>query len=324
MSLAVAVFCAGRKRWKHRLRSLLVTAFSASHCSIRETSKKAAHTSIEGVALYDPAKHRSLAARFGQDPRASALSFRALALWLLGYPDAAFSRHRRCAQRRARDRQAATMMYALAVISRTLVAAGNYVKASAVADELITLAERKGRSVVEGVRSGRQRLHHGLDRQSLGSGPSDELRDHRVSVNRSYVFDTFILRRTWSGLYAELGQFDDAWRYIDDAMAAVDTNKETWCEADIHRVAGEIALMSPEREVAKAELFFERALAVAREQQAKSWELRAAMSMARLWRDQGKRKEARELLASVYGWFTEGFNTLDLKQAKELLDELAA
>jgi predicted ATPase len=79
--------------------------------------------------------------------------------------------------------------------------------------------------------------------------------------------------------------------------------------------------MSPERDAAKAEAYFERALAVACQQQAKSWELRAAMSMARLRRDQGKRDEARDLLAPVYGWFTEGFDTLDLKQAKALLDE---
>ena len=89
-------------------------------------------------------------------------------------------------------------------------------------------------------------------------------------------------------------------------------------------MAGEIALMSPEPDAAKAEAYFERALAVAREQQAKSWELRAAMSIARLWRDQGKRHEARDLLAPVYGWFTEGFDTLDLKQAKALRDELAS
>jgi predicted ATPase len=82
--------------------------------------------------------------------------------------------------------------------------------------------------------------------------------------------------------------------------------------------------MSPERDAAKAEEYFERALAVAREQQAKSWELRAAMSIARLWRDQGKRDEAGDLLAPVYGWFTEGFDTLDLKEAKALLDQLAA
>ena len=121
----------------------------------------------------------------------------------------------------------------------------------------------------------------------------------------------------------ELGQFDEAWSHIGEAITAVETTKETWYEAEVHRIAGEIALMSPERDAAKAEACFERALAVAREQQAKSWELRAAMSMARLWRDQGKRDEARELLAPVYGWFTEGFDTLDLKQAKALLDELA-
>ena len=81
--------------------------------------------------------------------------------------------------------------------------------------------------------------------------------------------------------------------------------------------------MSPERDTEKAQAYFEGALAVARNQQAKSLELRAAMSMARFWRDQGKRGEARELLAPVYGWFTEGFDTRDLKEAKALLEELA-
>jgi len=102
----------------------------------------------------------------------------------------------------------------------------------------------------------------------------------------------------------------------------METNKQQWCEAEVHRAAGEIALISPERDAAEAEASFERALAIARKQQAKSWELRAAMSMARLWRDQGKRQQARDLLAPVYGWFTEGFDTLDLKEAKALLDEL--
>ena len=82
--------------------------------------------------------------------------------------------------------------------------------------------------------------------------------------------------------------------------------------------------MSPEHDVMRAEAYFEHALAIARQQQAKSWELRAATSMARLWRDQGKRGEARELLAPVYSWFTEGFDTLDLKEAKALLEELGA
>jgi predicted ATPase len=106
-------------------------------------------------------------------------------------------------------------------------------------------------------------------------------------------------------------------------MTAAETTKEKWGEAEIHRTAGEIALMSPEPDAAKAQAHFERAIAIARAQQAKSWELRAATSLARLWRDHGKRQQARDLLAPVYGWFTEGFDTADLKEAKALLDELA-
>ena len=90
-----------------------------------------------------------------------------------------------------------------------------------------------------------------------------------------------------------------------------------------HRTAGEIALLLPQPDAAKAEGYFERALATSRKQQAKSWELRASMSLARLWRDQGKKQQARELLAPVYGWFTEAFDTLDLKEAKALLGTLA-
>ena len=104
----------------------------------------------------------------------------------------------------------------------------------------------------------------------------------------------------------------------------METTKERWWEAEVNRTAGKIALQSPKADAAKAEAYFERALTVARQQQAKSLELRAAMSIAQLWRDQGKRDDARELLAPVYGWFTEGFDTRDLKEAKKLLDELGA
>jgi predicted ATPase len=89
-----------------------------------------------------------------------------------------------------------------------------------------------------------------------------------------------------AGAYAELGQFDDAWRCIEEARATMEITKERWWEAEAHRTAGEIALKSPKPDAAKAQAYFERALAVARAQQAKSLELRAAMSMARLWREQ--------------------------------------
>ena len=124
--------------------------------------------------------------------------------------------------------------------------------------------------------------------------------------------------------YGEIGKLDDAWRVIGEAITAAENTKERWFEVEIHRTAGELALMPPNRDAVKAQAYFERALAVARQQQAKSWELRAAMSLARFWRDQGKVRQARELLAPVYGWFTEGFDTRDLKDAKALLEELSA
>ena len=124
--------------------------------------------------------------------------------------------------------------------------------------------------------------------------------------------------------YAKIGQFNDAKRCFDEAITMIEKTDERWCESEVNRIAGEIALISAGPNAPTAETYFERALAVARQQQAKSWELRAAMSMARLWRDQGKPQQAHELLAPVYGWFTEGFDTLDLKEAKALLDELHA
>jgi predicted ATPase len=121
--------------------------------------------------------------------------------------------------------------------------------------------------------------------------------------------------------YVQLARLDDARRCISEAFTATETTGERWCEAEINHIAGEIELKSPGRDAAKAEAHFVQALTITRQQQAKSWELRAAMSMARLWRDQGKRDEARDLLASVYGWFTDGFDTRDLKEAKALLDD---
>jgi predicted ATPase len=124
--------------------------------------------------------------------------------------------------------------------------------------------------------------------------------------------------------HSELGQFEDAWRCIGEAISTAEETLERWWLAEVYRTAGDIALRSESRDETRAEGYFERALDVARAQQAKSLELRAAMSLARLWRDQGKVQQASELLAPVYGWFTEGFDTRDLKEAKALLEELAA
>jgi class 3 adenylate cyclase/predicted ATPase len=277
----------------------------------------------QAIVLYDPAEHRPLATHFGQDLGVSILCFRSLTLWVLGYPEAALADSKQAIRYAREIGQTATLMYALSNISFTVIHCGNYVAAGAQADEIIGLAEEKAAPHWKA---------RGMATRgwlfALTGKASDAV--HMISSGLAAyrqtgatVFVPLWLSHLTRG-YAELGQFDDAWRCIGKAMTAVETTGERWCEAELHRVAGEIALKSPQPEAAKAQASFERALAVARKQQAKSWELRASMSLARLWRDQGKVQHARELLAPVYGWFTEGFDTLDLKEAKALLGEMGA
>jgi predicted ATPase len=251
----------------------------------------------------------------------AGLSYRSWAHWLLGFPDAANTDLLQ-ALRNARDiGQAATLIYALAATAIPLVLCGNYASAIALADELIPLADQKDAlffkafgmmnkgSVLAMTRNSRESL------ETIRSGMAAWSSTGATLFLPSFL--TYLARA-----HLELGQLDDAARCIGEALKAVETTQERWWEAEVYRVAGEITASGLQQ--AKAQSYFERALAVARQQQAKSWELRAAMSMARLWRDQVKRAEARDLLAPVYGWFTEGFDTLDLKEAKALLDELRA
>jgi predicted ATPase len=252
----------------------------------------------------------------------SALTYRSLALWALGYPEAGLAGTEQARSAARETGNPASLMFALAQTCITQLISGNYAIAQAQSDELIELAEERGSPYWKTVGMLRRAGVLALTGKTLDAVG---IFTAAIPVYRSRRSTSWLpvwlsaLART----YGELNRFDDAWRHIGEAMTAVEATKETWYEAEVRRIAGEIALMSPERDAAKAEASFDRALAVAREQQAKSFELRAAMSMARLWRDQGKRDEARELLAPVYSWFTEGFDTLDLKQAKALLDEVA-
>jgi predicted ATPase len=214
-------------------------------------------------------------------------------------------------------------MYALCVTSLTHILCGNYSVATTQAQELVALAEEKGSLLWKAYGTLNRACLLALTGRASDAIPMITSAITAWRSTGSTLWTTVYLSYL-TRAHAELGQFDDAWRCIGEAMTAVETTKERWCEAEVHRIAGEVALLSPEPDTAKAEAYFEHALAVARKQQAKSWELRAAMSMARLWRDQGKPQQARELLAPVYGWFTEGFDTLDLKEAKALLNELHA
>jgi predicted ATPase len=142
-----------------------------------------------------------------------------------------------------------------------------------------------------------------------------------------------LYRRSGSGIFlaaiyanhalalARCGRLAEAHKQLQAARSVVEHNQERWCEAEVWRIDGLLTLDAGDRRLAEAR--FDNALTSARRFRLRPWELRAAISLARLWRDQGRRAEAHDLLASVYGWFAEGFDTADLKDAKALLDELA-
>ena len=279
----------------------------------------------QALALYNPLEHRPLAIRFGQDSRVVVLSRRSQALWLLGYPEAALVDAERALTHAREINHAASLMYTLSHGLLARYQSGNYVNATEISNELVALAEDKGTLFWKA--SGM--MHQGCVCAMSGQ-PVDAVRMITSGLAGrellgATLFAPFFLSYL-ARAYAELGNFEDALHAIGEAITTVEATRESWCEAEVQRIAGEITLLSPEPNggKAEAEVYFERALAVARQQQAKSWELRSAMSMARLWSDQGKEKQARDLLAPIYGWFTQGFDTRDLKEAKALLDALSS
>jgi predicted ATPase len=275
------------------------------------------------LAIYDPAEHGPVTTRSGRDLGVALLASRSSCLWLLGYPTASRDDGERAVKNAREIANAATLMFALHAAGFNHTSRRDFAAAISRFDELIVLAEERGAPYWKAAGTV---LRGGLF--AVFGKASDTVLAITSGIT-SHRSTGATLNEPWhlahlTIAYAELGQLDDARRCIEDAIEKVERSKEKWCEAEVHRVAGEVALKSPARDTEKAEKYFDRALSVARQQQAKSWELRAAMSLARLWRDQGKRDAARDLLAPAYGWFTEGFDTLDLKEAKALLEQLKA
>ena len=214
-------------------------------------------------ALYDAGKHRPLATRFGVDTGVSILAYRSLALWVLGHSDAALADAKNAMKEAREINHAATLMYALHNTSLACIFCGNYGTADAQLDEVVSLADQKGASywkangtLVRGwilaltskASDAMQMLTSGLAAyRSTGS-------TNWVPLHLSYL----------AKAHSELDQLDEAWSCIGEAVRTVETTQERWCEAEVHRVAGEIALKSPSSDAAKAEAYFERALAVAR------------------------------------------------------------
>jgi predicted ATPase len=275
------------------------------------------------LAIYDPAEHRPVTTRSGRDVGIGALSSRSNCLWWLGYPAAARDDGELAVKNARETGHATTLMFALHTAGSNHLYCRDYAAANAPLDELIGLADERGAPYWTALGTAVRGALFAVSGNASDAVLAITSGITSLRSTGATLYEPWHLSNL-ARAYAELGQLDDARRCIDDAIDKVERSKEKWCEAEVHRIAGEIALKSLAPDTEKAEKCFDHALAVARQQQTKSWELRAAMSMARLWRDQGKPQQAHELLAPVYSWFTEGFDTLDLKEAKALLDELAS
>jgi class 3 adenylate cyclase/predicted ATPase len=273
------------------------------------------------VAMYEPSQHRSLATRFGHDVRMTAYSWRALALWMLGCADGAADDVRRALEDAHEIEHAATSMFALSHGSLAHVLRRDAASAAKLADDLVALAQEKGSLYWKS---------YGLMLQAwlmADGGAVAEAIPNVISATDAMRSTGATAYAPWylaflAQAHADRGELAEARRRIAEALAIAETTGETWCEADIHRIAGEIALAPPDRNPETAEAHFERALRVARQQKATSFELRAATAIARLRHDSGRGREGRDLLGDVLGRFTEGFGTRDLIEAKTLLDML--
>jgi predicted ATPase/class 3 adenylate cyclase len=277
----------------------------------------------EGIARYTPDQRRAPAFRMGQDPGVACRIYAAATLWSLGYP----------AQALARVHEALALAHELShpfslAFARCFAAFVSQFRRDvpavhAHAEATIALSTEQGfpQWAVQGT------ILRRWAPAIQGQG-EEEIAQVRQGITAfratgASVFVPYFY--TWlADVSAHLGHVEDGLQALAEAHTLVEQQEERWWEAEVCRLRGVLLLRQPGTPQAEAEAWLQRALDVARRQQAKSLELRAAMSLSRLWQQQGKREEARELLAPIYGWFTEGFDTADLQEAKALLEELAS
>jgi predicted ATPase len=282
-----------------------------------------AHTHFaQGMTLYDPQHHRAAMFLYGDDSGVICHSLAAWTLWILGYPDQGLARSQEAvtlAQQRAHPFTLGFALGSAAIfhqLRREVRCTQEHAEAT------IILATEQGLFPLWRVRGA---MLHGwaLAHQGQAQDRSEQitqgLRSHRATGSELLLSYFLALLADAHGIR---GEPEEGLTALTEALTLVDTTGERWYASEIYRLKGELLLQQNSDNEADAETCFHDALTIARNQQAKSFELRAATSLARLWQQQGKRQEAYDLLAPVYGWFTEGFDTLDLQDAKALLEEL--
>jgi predicted ATPase len=277
-----------------------------------------------GLACYHPTQQRLNAISTGREPAIFTRCALAWTLWYRGYPDQALTRIQE-ALALARERSASRSVeleYALsnAAIVHQLRAEASGTRAQA--EAALTIAQEQGFAQ----RLAQAMILRGWALAKQGEGADglsqmvQGLSTYRATGAEAWCHYWLILLAEAYGIAT---RYEDGLIALTEALALVAQNGECYYEAEAYRLKGDLLLAQSSDNRTETEACFHEAVAVARRQQAKSLELRAAMSLARLWQQQGKRAEARELLAPIYGWFTEGFDTADLQEAQALLEELS-
>ena len=270
-----------------------------------------------GGKLYNPQEHRQYAFLYGgHDPGVCGLRHAAMTLWLLGYPDQALERSRHALGLAQKLSHPYSLVHALFYAAWVHQQRGDRQAVEERMEAAVTLATEQGftRWVVQGsVLQGWLLAQHGKGQEGI----------LKMRQGTKVVREQSHFAAPLAEAYGNAGQAEEGLRVVSEELARVHKIGERFYEAELHRVNGELLLRRAVPDEEQAETCFEKAIDVARGQTAKSLELRAAMGLSRLWQRQGRRDEAEQLLGEIYGWFTEGFDTADLKAAKALLDELA-
>jgi len=266
---------------------------------------------------------REWAFRYGQSGPVIAHSYLSLDLLLLGFPDQA-GRHAELSIAEAKSlSHPPSLCFAHSIASRFYYLRGDNKRLAEHSAMVACLADEHGLGLWQAL----ARIYAGWSRGE--SGATDEAIDllragmaKYRAVGAGLAMPLYLL--SLAKILARVGHHREGLRLVGEAQAVIDGGEEGWLSAEVHRLAGEAALLPPTANAVKAQMHFERALAIAREQRARFGELRAATSLARLWRNQGRPQQARDLLSPVCSWFSEGFDCVDFLEAKSLLDAPAA
>ena len=274
----------------------------------------------EAVALCDPAFHRPLIHQAGVHPYGSALPWLGIVLFCLGFPDQALARARTAAIEAGRLAHPPTLASGLTGIARLMALVGDNAALDEYATQILAIAAEQDFPLWQALGTflrGWVKVENGDVAEGIALMRSGWAACRATGTEGNMVAFIALLARASD----TAGQFDEAVSWVNEALRVAERTGELWLAAELYRHKGQLLFRQGRSDA--AEELYRKALSVAEEQEARLWELRAAMSLARLRRDQGRRGEARNLLGPIYNWFTEGFDVSDLKDAKSLLDELA-